>query len=282
MEPLYCILPIMPKNDSNLWALYLANDRSPRTRANAGELARIRANSARVRQPFANFFISRTPPTFARVRRTFGERSANSSRIRPSSRESARSPPRTGELFAKKCLRLQPVSHIRRTIVRRERSFAANTRSPAKLFAVSSPRTVFSRTIVRQPRTIVHHKLKFYPYFLANDRSPRTKVRHGEPVRREQSFAANDFTIRVRVVSNQRQKSFAVKKVKFRGTAKCIYTKIALVLRQKYKILRQFCGQNVKYYGSLAVKLRHIAVSRGKSSKKLWFLLSCEILFEGG
>ena len=238
----------------------MANDRSPRTRANAGELGRIRANSARVLQRFANFFFSRTPPTFARVRRTFGERSANSSRIRPSSRESARSPPRTGELFAKKCLRLQPVSHIRRTIVRRERSFAANTRSPAKLFAVSSPRTVFSRTIVRQPRTIVHHKLKFYPYFLANDRSPRTKVRHGEPVRREQSFAANDFTIRVRVVSNQRQKSFAVKKVKFRGTAKCIYAKncvsfaakiqnFAAILRSKCEILRFFSGQTKAYRG---------------------------------
>ena len=164
-------------------ALYLANDRSPRTRANAGELARIRANSARVRQPFANFFISRTPPTFARVRRTFGELSANSpefARIRAESAANWRT--------VRQKMSPTPTSF----------TYTANDRSP--------------RTIVRQPRTIVHHKLKFYPYFLANDRSPRTKVRHGEPVRREQSFAANDFTIRVRVVSNQRQKSFAVKR----------------------------------------------------------------------
>ena len=152
---------------------FAANSRERgRTRANPREL---RPRSPTVRQLFLFRELRQRSPAFAK-------RSANSSRIRPSSRESARSPPRTGELFAKN------ISDSNQFHIYGERSFAANTRSPAKLFAVSSPRTVFSRTIVRQPRTIVHHKLKFYPYFLANDRSPRTKVRHGEPVRCERFY----------------------------------------------------------------------------------------------
>ena len=61
----------------NLWAIYSADSCSPRTRVNPRELARIRADSAGVRQQFAADFFS----------------------------EHWRSSPRTGELFAKNFVR---------------------------------------------------------------------------------------------------------------------------------------------------------------------------------
>ena len=124
---------------------FAANSRERgRTRANPREL---RPRSPTVRQLFYFANSANVRPRSPNVRRTFGELLANSpefARIRAESAANWRT-------VRQKILRLQAVSHIRRTIVRRERSFAANPRSPAKLFAVSSPRTVFSRTLVRPP-----------------------------------------------------------------------------------------------------------------------------------
>ena len=71
---------------SAFWALYGANDRSPRIRANTGEFARIRREFARVRRLFANFLF---PRTLANDWRTLGELPrtlAEFARIRPNSR----------------------------------------------------------------------------------------------------------------------------------------------------------------------------------------------------
>ena len=67
-------------------ALYGANDRSPRIRANTGEFARIRREFARVRRLFANFLF---PRTLANDWRTLGELPrtlAEFARIRANSR----------------------------------------------------------------------------------------------------------------------------------------------------------------------------------------------------
>ena len=108
-------------------AIYPANYRSPRTRANSREFARTRANSARIRQQFADTY---TPPNSAGVRRTFAERSPEFGGVRSSSPGFARTPPRTGEQFARKFVRgmksQPPLTSVRRERGSPRTSFAAN------------------------------------------------------------------------------------------------------------------------------------------------------------
>ncbi len=59
-------------------ALFMANDRLPRTCASLREFVQIRANSADVRQKFANFFSSRTLVNVRVTLRTFSEFCTNS------------------------------------------------------------------------------------------------------------------------------------------------------------------------------------------------------------
>ena len=111
-------------------ALYPANYRSPRTRANSSELARTRANSARIRQQFAD--THETPANSAERSPEYAERSPEFGGVRSGSPEFARTPPRTGERFARKFVRRkksQPAFAANE--VRRERgssrtTFAAN------------------------------------------------------------------------------------------------------------------------------------------------------------
>ena len=63
-------------------AVYPANCRSPRTRANSGELERTRANSARIRHRFANID---TPPNSGERSPEYAERSPEFGGVRPSS-----------------------------------------------------------------------------------------------------------------------------------------------------------------------------------------------------
>ena len=118
---------------SQRWALYGANDRSPRIRANTGEFARIRREFARIRRLFANFLFPRTLANDWRTLRELPRTLAEFARIRPNSRgvrrELANSSP-------KKCFYLTFSNFLAnycspRTIVRREQSslmklFAAN------------------------------------------------------------------------------------------------------------------------------------------------------------
>ena len=67
--------------------------------ANSGELERTRANSARTRQRFAN---TDTPPNSGERSPEYAERSPEFGGVRPGSPEFARTPPRTGERFARK------------------------------------------------------------------------------------------------------------------------------------------------------------------------------------
>ena len=64
------------------WAVYPANCRSPRTRANSGELERTRANSARIRHRFAN---TDTPPNSGERSPEYAERSPEFGGVRPGS-----------------------------------------------------------------------------------------------------------------------------------------------------------------------------------------------------
>ena len=102
-------------------AVYPANCRSPRTRANSGELERTRANSARIRHQFAN---TDTPPNSGERSPEYAERSPEFGGVRPGSPEFARTPPRTGERFARKFVRgkkFHPLlTSVRRELVRRE------------------------------------------------------------------------------------------------------------------------------------------------------------------
>ena len=107
--------------DRHNQAVYPANCRSPRTRANSGELERTRANSARIRHRFAN---TDTPPNSGERSPEYAERSPEFGGVRPGSPEFARSPPRTGERFARKFVRgkkLHPLlTSVCRERVRRE------------------------------------------------------------------------------------------------------------------------------------------------------------------
>ena len=102
-------------------AVYPANCRSPRTRANSGELERTRANSARIRHRFAN---TDTPPNSGERSPEYAERSPEFGGVRPGSPEFARTPPRTGERFARKFVRGKKLrsllTSVRRKRVRRE------------------------------------------------------------------------------------------------------------------------------------------------------------------
>ena len=132
---------------SQITAIYPANYRSPRTRANSSELARTRANSARIRQQFAD---THTPANSAECSPEYAERSPEFGGVRSGSPEFARTPPRTGERFARKFVRRKK-SQPPLTSVRRERGpprtwFAANEvrrelRSP--MANCSSPKSVF-------------------------------------------------------------------------------------------------------------------------------------------
>ena len=131
-------------------AIYPANYRSPRTRANSSELARTRANSARIRQQFAD---THTPANSAERSPEYAERSPEFGGVRSGSPEFARTPPRIGERFARKFVRRKK-SQPPLTSVRRERG---------------SPRTTFA-----------HGELQFTEKRIldgVNDRSPRTDVR---------------------------------------------------------------------------------------------------------
>ena len=112
-------------------ALYPANYRSPRTRANSSELARTRANSARIRQQFAD---THTPANSAERSPEYAERSPEFARVRPSSRvlrrELANGSPENS--FAGRNLNQRsPRTRSAANVVRRERgssrtTFAAN------------------------------------------------------------------------------------------------------------------------------------------------------------
>ena len=99
----------LPQNISSTLAVYPANCRSPRTRANSGELERTRANSARTRQRFAN---TNTPPNSGERSPEYAERSPEFGGVRPGSPEFARTPPRTGERFARKFVRGKKYIHF--------------------------------------------------------------------------------------------------------------------------------------------------------------------------
>ena len=102
-------------------AIYSANYRSPRTRA----------NSARIRQQFADTY---TPPNSA-------ERSPEFGGVRSSSPEFARTPPRTGEQFARKFVRgmksQPPLTRFAANEVRREPR-SPRTTTLANMFAKNS------------------------------------------------------------------------------------------------------------------------------------------------
>ena len=147
--------------DRIIRAVYPANYRSPRTRANSRELERTRANSARTRQRFANTV---SPPNSGGRSPEYAERSPEFSGVRSSSPEFARTPPRTGERFARKFVRGK----------KSQTSFAANEvccelRSPrtttlANVFAKNfqkMPIIVRFRERVRLPRTVVRRELQF-------------------------------------------------------------------------------------------------------------------------
>ena len=98
--------------------------------ANSRELEQTRANSARIRQQFADTY---TPPNS-------GERSPEFGGVRSSSPGFARTPPRTGERFARKFVRgkksqFPTTSESEERHVRRE---------------LSSPRTWFAANEVRR------------------------------------------------------------------------------------------------------------------------------------
>ena len=103
------------------WAMYPANCRSPRTRA----------NSVRIRQQFADIY---TPPNSGERSPEYAERSPEFGGVRSSSPGFARTPPRTGERFARKFVRgnksLSPLTGVRR----------------------GSPRTWFAANEVRRER----------------------------------------------------------------------------------------------------------------------------------
>ena len=137
------------KLESSAWSLalavYPANYRSPRTRANSSELARTRANSARIRQQFAD---THTPANSAERSPEYAERSPEFGGVRSGSPEFARTPPRTGERFARKFVRRkksQPAFAANE--VRRERGsprtrFVANyVRGERQLWRTRSPKT---------------------------------------------------------------------------------------------------------------------------------------------
>ena len=117
-----CCLPLMS-------GIYPANYRSPRTRANSSELARTRANSARVRHQFADTY---TPPNSAERSPEYAERSPEYGGVRPSSPGFARTPPRTGERFARKFVR------------------GKKSRPPLTSVRRGSPRTWFAANVVRR------------------------------------------------------------------------------------------------------------------------------------
>ena len=91
-------------------AVYPANCRSPRTRTNSGELERTRANSARIRQRFANY--TDTPPNSGERSPEYAESSPEFGGVRPGSPEFARTSPRTGEWFARKFVRGKKYIHF--------------------------------------------------------------------------------------------------------------------------------------------------------------------------
>ena len=113
--------------------------------ANSSELARTRANSARIRQQFAD---THTPANSAERSPEYAERSPEFGGVRSGSPEFARTPPRTGERFARKFVRRkksQPAFAANE--VRRERGsprtrFVANyVRGERQLWRTRSPKT---------------------------------------------------------------------------------------------------------------------------------------------
>ena len=99
MAPMAIVIAI------GITAIYPANSRSPRTRA----------NSARIRQQFAD---THTPANSAERSPEYAERSPEFGGVRSGSPEFARTPPRTGERFARKFVRgkksRSPLTGVRR------------------------------------------------------------------------------------------------------------------------------------------------------------------------
>ena len=137
-------------------AIYPANYRSPRTRANSSELARIRQQFADARHPHSGELRR----TFAGVRRTFAG-------VRRSSLGFAR---------------------VRAYSAANWRTVRQIIRSPEEIPTTSnerSPRTRFAANVVRRERgsprtTFAHGELQFTEKRIldgVNDRSPRTDVR---------------------------------------------------------------------------------------------------------
>ena len=154
--------------------------------ANSGELERTRANSGELR---ANSPAVRRHPHSGELRRTFAGVRRTFAGVRSGSPEFARTPPRTGERFARK-------------FVRRKKSqpaFAANEVRRER----GSPRTWFAANVVRRERgssrttfaandnfgELVRQKLLENADYSSLSRTssppPRTTVR------RELQFAAN-------------------------------------------------------------------------------------------
>ena len=100
--------------------------------ANSSELARTRANSARIRQQFADTYTppnsGERSPEYAELSPEYAERSPEFGGVRSSSPGFARTPPRTGERFARKFVRWNksrsPLTGVRRGSPRMK--FAAN------------------------------------------------------------------------------------------------------------------------------------------------------------
>ena len=118
------------KSSSHMVAIYPANYCSPQTRANSGELERTCANSARIRQQFADTY---TPAKSGERSPEYAERSPEFGGVRSSSPGFARTPPRTGKRFARKFVRRNksrsPLTGVRRGLPRTSRlanGFAKN------------------------------------------------------------------------------------------------------------------------------------------------------------
>ena len=83
--------------------------------ANSREIERTRANSTRIRQQFADTY---TPPNSGERSPEYAERSPEFGGVRSSSPGFARTPPRTGERFARKFVRgnksRSPLTGVRR------------------------------------------------------------------------------------------------------------------------------------------------------------------------
>ena len=164
-----------------LMAIYPANYRSPRTRANSRELARTRANSRELRANTPTVRQHRQSAelwrTFAGVRRTFAgvrRSSPGFARVRPHSAANSRT--------VRQKIRSREKIYPPLTVGSRRTTFAANLFAANVKFGERVRQNFLTygiivryREQVRHPRTNVRRELLLM--FAANQCSPRTNVR---------------------------------------------------------------------------------------------------------